>query len=176
LGQDPLLSQSTDPAALFDITQPYNMEKGRVSGWEFAWQHLFQGTPYGFTVNYTLVSGGNVEPDRADVGRQFILPGLGDSGNASVFYEDDKHTLRLALNLSAETASGFANYDQPVFVEEPNQVDFSYQLRYSENTTVFFDAMNMLEEETRPYVPHPEMLLVAQDHGPVYKLGLRTSF
>ena len=174
--QDPLLGQSTDPAALFDITQPYNMEKGRVSGWEFAWQHLFQGTPYGFTFNYTLVSGGNVEPDRADVGRQFILPGLGDSGNASVFYEDDKHTLRLALNHRAETAAGFADYDQPVFVEERNQVDFSYQFRYSENTTVFFDAMNILDEETRLYVRHPEMLFLAQDHGPVYKLGLRTSF
>lgn len=168
--------QPTDPAALFDITQPYNMEKGRVSGWEFAWQHLFQGSPYGMTFNYTLVSGGNVEPDIADVSRQFILPGLGDSGNASVFYEDDRHTLRLALNYRAETAAGFANYDQPVFVEERKQVDFSYQYRYNENTTVFFDAANILDEETRLFVRHPEMLFLAQDHGPVYKLGLRTNF
>jgi outer membrane receptor protein involved in Fe transport len=152
------------------------MEKGRVSGWEFAWQHLFQGSPYGMTFNYTLVSGGNVEPDIADVSRQFILPGLGDSGNASVFYEDDRHTLRLALNYRAETAAGFANYDQPVFVEERKQVDFSYQYRYNENTTVFFDAANILDEETRLFVRHPEMLFLAQDHGPVYKLGLRTNF
>ena len=35
----------SDPLALFDITQPVNMESGKVSGWEGSWQHFFSGTP-----------------------------------------------------------------------------------------------------------------------------------
>ena len=175
-GDGNIEGSSSDPLALFDITQPANLESGRVSGFEGAWQHFFQGTPYGFTVNYTKVSGGDVQPNLSEVGRQFTLPGFGDSGNASVFFENSKHTVRLALNYRAETASGFANYEQPVFVEARKQVDFSYQYRYSEAMTVFLDAQNILDEETRLFVRYPEMLFLAQDHGPVMRLGIRANF
>jgi len=175
-GDGNIEGSSSDPLALFDITQPVNLESGRVSGFEGAWQHFFEDTPYGFTVNYTKVSGGNVEPDLTEVGRQFTLAGFGDSGNASVFFENPRHTLRLALNYRAETASGFANYEQPVFVEERKQIDFSYQYRYSEKTTFFLDAQNITDEETRLFVRYPEMLFLAQDHGPVFKLGVRANF
>ena len=107
-GDGVINGSDSDPLALFDITQPVNMESGKVSGWEGSWQHFFSGTPFGVTMNYTKVNGGNVEPDLLTVGRQFVLPGLGDSGNASVFFENPKHTIRLALNYRAETASGFA--------------------------------------------------------------------
>jgi len=165
-----------DPLAAFDITQPFNMNNGSVSGIELNWQHLFNNTPFGMQFNYTFVSGGDVEPDADIVGDQFILPGFGDSGNLSFFYEDDRHTLRLALNYRAETAQGFANYNQPVFVEERQQYDISYQFRATENFTFFVDAMNITDEETRLYVRYPEMLFLAQDHGPVYKFGMRANF
>ena len=147
-----------------------------MSGFEGAWQHFFENTPYGFTVNYTKVNGGNVEPDLTEVGRQFTLAGFGDSGNASVFFENSQHTLRLALNYRAETASGFANYEQPVFVEERKQIDISYQYRYSDRMTVFLDAQNITDEQTRLFVRYPEMLFLAQDHGPVFKFGVRANF
>ena len=167
---------ASDPAALFDITQPFNMNKGTVSGFEVTLQHLFEGTPFGFQFNATKISGGDVSPNRNFVGEQFVLPGLGDSGNASVFYEDDKHTLRLALNYRGETAAGFANYNQPVYIDERKQIDISYQYRFNDSTTLFVDAANVTDEETRLYVRYPEMLFLAQDHGPVYKFGVRTNF
>jgi hypothetical protein len=55
-------------------------------------------------------------------------------------------------------------------------VDFSYQYRYSEAMTVFLDAQNILDEETRLFVRYPEMLFLAQDHGPVMRLGIRANF
>ena len=176
VGDGVINGSDSDPLALFDITQPVNMESGKVSGWEGSWQHFFSGTPFGVTMNYTRVNGGNVEPNLSTVGRQFVLTGLGDSGNASVFFENPKHTIRLALNYRAETASGFANYEQPVFVEARRQVDFSYQYRYDDNFTVFLDAQNILDEETRLFVRYPEMLFLAQDHGPVFRLGVRANF
>jgi TonB-dependent receptor len=168
--------QASDPLANFQITQPYNRETGKVKGYEVALQHFFDGTPYGMTFNATFISGGDVEVDRNAIGEQFILPGLGDSANLSFFYEDDVHTARIALNQRGETIAGFGNYQQPLYVEKRNQVDFSYQYRRNEKMTFFFDAMNITDETTRLYARHNEMLFLSQDHGPVYKFGFRTNF
>ncbi len=167
---------ATDPLAVVEVTEPFNMNSGVVSGIELAWQHLWYGTPYGMQFNYTFINGGDVDVDRDVIGEQFVLPGLGDSGNFSAFYEDDTHTARLAFNYRGETVAGFANYEQPLFVEARTQVDLSYQYRYGDATTFFVDASNILDESTRLYVRNEEMLFLAQDHGPVYKFGVRTSF
>lgn len=165
-----------DPLAAFDVTAPYNMNSGRVSGFEFSLQHLFEGTPFGMIFNYTYISGGDVDIDRDALGEQFILPGLGDSGNFSVFYEDERHTARLALNYRGETVAGFGNYEQPLYVETRQQIDFSYQFRLNGSTTFFLDAANINDEETRLYARYSEMLFLSQDHGPVYKFGARMNF
>ena len=167
---------ANDPLASFDVTAPYNMNSGTVSGFEVALQHLFEGTPFGIQFNYTAISGGDVDIDSSVIGEQFILPGLGDSGNFSVFYEDDKHTVRLALNYRGETVAGFGNYDQPLYVEEREQLDLSYQFRFRESTTFFLDISNINDESTRLFARHSDMLFLSQDHGPVYKLGFRSNF
>jgi TonB-dependent receptor len=164
-----------DPVALFDYTAPYNMESGSVSGIEVAWQHVFENG-FGAQFNYTWVSGGDVEVDRYQVGRQFLLPGFGDSGNFSVFFENEKHTARLALNYRGETVVGFGDYDTPLWVDEREQIDFSYQYRYNDATTFFLDAMNINDETTRLHARYPEMLFLSQQHGPVFKFGARMNF
>lgn len=167
---------ATDPLAVVEVSAPYNMNSGVVDGIELAWQHVWNDTPYGMQFNYTFINGGDVDVDTSIIGEQFVLPGLGDSGNISVFYEDDVHTLRLALNHRGDTVAGFANYDQPLFLQARSQFDISYQYRYGDATTFFLDAANITDEESRLYVRNEEMLFLAQDHGPVYKFGVRTSF
>lgn len=167
---------SGDPVAMFDVTAPYNMNSGTVSGFEFVVQHLFEGTPFGVVFNFTKISGGDVDIDRNALGEQFILPGLGDSGNLSVFFENERHTARLALNYRGETVAGFGNYEQPLYVEERQQLDFSYQFRWKESTTFFLDASNINDETTRLYARHSNMLFLSQQHGPVYKFGARINF
>ena len=167
---------ASDPAAQFTMISPYNMNSGSVSGVELSWQHLFEGSPFGFQMNYTWISGGDVDVNREELGRQFLLPGLGDSGNFSVFFENDQHTIRLALNHRGETVVGFGDYDTPLFVDERNQIDFSYQFRLNESTTFYLDAMNINDETTRLHARHEEMLFLSQQHGPVYKFGARMNF
>ena len=169
-------STSDDPLALFSLTRPMNLEKGNVSGLEVTLQHLFEGTPYGVQFNYTKITGGDVDIDRDDVEAQFILPGFGDAGNLSVFYEDDKHTFRVAANYRGETVAGFGNYEQPLYVEERLQIDATYQYRVNENTTIFLDMMNINDEKTRLHARYSEMLFLSQDHGPIYKFGFRANF
>jgi len=169
-------STSADPLAQFSVTRPMNLEEGDVSGVEFTLQHLFEGTPYGMQFNYTKVTGGDVDIDRDNVDSQFILPGFGDAGNLSVFYEDEKHTFRVAANYRGETVAGFGNYEQPLYVEERLQIDATYQYRVNENTTVFLDMMNINDETTRLHARYSEMLFLSQDHGPIYKFGFRSNF
>ena len=128
------------------------------------------------TFNATFISGGDVKVDKNAIGEQYNLPGLGDAANLSFFYEDEVHTARIALNRRGETIVGFGNYQQPLYVDERNQVDFSYQYRRNEKMTFFFDAMNITDESTRLYARHNEMLFLSQDHGPIYKFGFRSSF
>ena len=169
-------STANDPLAVFSVTRPMNLEEGDVSGLEITLQHLFEGTPYGMQFNATKVTGGDVDVDRDNVDAQFILPGFGDAGNLSVFYEDEKHTFRIAANYRGETVAGFGNYDQPLYVEARTQLDATYQYRVNENTTVFLDMMNINDETTRLHARYSEMLFLSQDHGPIYKLGFRANF
>jgi hypothetical protein len=71
---------------------------------------------------------------------------------------------------------GFGNYDTPLFVDERNQVDFSYQFRMNDTTSFFLDAMNINDETTRLHARYPEALFLSQQHGPVYKFGARLNF
>ena len=165
-----------DPTAEFILTTPYNMNSGSVSGVEIAWQHVFENAPFLTGLNYTFVDGGDVEVDRSVIVRQFLLPGLGDSGNIWVAFENDQHTARLAFNYRGETVVGFGNYDQPLFVDEREQLDFSYQYRYNDSMTFFFDAQNINDETTRLHARHEDMLFLSQQHGPVFKFGARMNF
>lgn len=167
---------STDPSAVFQITRPANKATGSVDGFEIVLQHLFADTGYGIQLNTTIVSGGDVDVDRNIIGKQFILPGLGDSSNASFFYEDDKITARVAINTRGETVAGFGNYDQPLYVMEREQLDASFSYRVNEQASIFVEGQNLNDENTRLYARHSEMLFLAQQHGPVYRVGFRYKY
>ena len=167
---------SADPLAVFEITRPLNLESGSVDGFEVVLQHLFGDSGFGTQINATLVTGGDVKIDRNKIGSQFILPGLGDSSNFSLFYENDKVTARIALNTRGETIAGFGNYNQPLYVEERNQWDLSLAYNLQEDAVVFFEVQNLNDEPTRLYARYDEMLFLSQDHGPIHRLGFRYKF
>ena len=41
---------------------------------------------------------------------------------------------------------------------------------------MFLEVSNVTDEPTCLYARFPEMLFLSQDHGPVYKFGVRTNF
>lgn len=164
-----------DPLALFDIARPQNLEEGTVDGWEIALQHQFGDTGFGFNVNATFV-GGDVKADRYATGDQFALPGFGDSANFAAFYEDDKWTATIAYNERGETFAGLEGQNHPIFIEERYQIDMTASYNVSDNFTVFAEARNITDEPVRLFVRYPEMIFLAQDHGPMYKFGVRARF
>jgi len=166
---------ATDPIAQFEVSKPFNNQSGTVDGWEIALQHQLGDTGFGFNVNATFV-GGDVGPNRYSLGDQFALPGFGDSANFAAFYEDDKWTATIAYNERGETFAGLEGQNHPIFIEERYQVDMTASYNVNDNFTLFAEARNITDEPVRLYVRYPEMIFLAQDHGPMYKFGVRARF
>lgn len=172
---DPVRARPDDPLAVFDVTTIDNAEVGNLFGWELAVQHLFGDTGWGVQANLTIVNG-DVDADRTVVNEQFALPGLSDSANLSVFYENDIISARLAYNWRDEFLTGFDQFGSPVFTEEYAPLDANVTWYARENLAVFFEAINITEEVQRVYVRYPEQFLRGNDYGARFNIGARYNF
>ncbi len=172
---DPIFARPDDPLAVFDVTTTENAEVGNLFGWEFAIQHMFSDTGWGVQANLTIVNG-DVDANRDVVGQEFALPGLSDSANLSVFYENDIVSARLAYNWRDEFLSGFDSFGSPVFTEEYAPLDLNVTWYASDQLAVFFEAINITEEVQRVYVRYPEQFLRGNEYGARFNIGARYDF
>ena len=178
LGVDPttpIRAQPGDPLAVFDVTTTDNAEVGNLFGWELAVQHMFADSNWGVQANATFVHG-DVDADRDVIDEQFALPGLSDSANLSVFYENEKVSARLAYNWRDEFLSGFDQFGAPVFTEEFAPLDLNVTWFVNNQLSVFFEALNITEEVQRVYVRYPEQFLRGNEYGARFNIGARYSF
>ena len=168
------IGDANDALAQFNITQPVNKYDGKLSGVELSLQHFFEGTPYGMQANVTKLRT-DEEADPYLVGEQRALPGFGDGANLSVFYEDEKYTARLSYNYRAESYAGEDQFN-PLFIEARGQIDFNASYVINDNAVVFVEALNIGDEGVRLFSRYEEMMFLYQDHGPIFKAGLRYKF
>ena len=117
-----------------------------------------------------------MEADVYSLGEQFALPGFGDSANLAGFYEDNTWQATIAWNYRDETYAGVEGSNNPIFLEARGQVDLTGSYKVNDNVTIFAEARNVTDEPVRLFVRHPEMIFLAQDHGPMYKFGIRANF
>jgi TonB-dependent receptor len=164
-----------DPLAIFDVTSTTNAETGILHGWEFSVQHLFGDSGFGIVANATLV-GGDVSADRDTVNQQFALPGLSDSANFTVFYENDHISTRFAYNWRDEFLAGFDAYSSPIYTESYSQLDFNFTWFATENLSVFVDGINITSETQRQYVRYEEQFLRGNQYGSRWMIGARYRF
>ena len=172
-----------DPQVSFRIGTPVNQETAVLDGWEFAIQHFFGETGFGFIANLTLVNG-DVEFDNFQVPSsgdpQFALTGLSDSYNLIGFYDLNGIQARVAYNwrdeflVSTVGVSGTPN--NPLYVEEYGQLDFNASYDFNERMTVFVEGLNVTDETTRTIDRSPAYVNFATQTGPRYNLGLRYKF
>ncbi len=171
----PISGQPGDPLAVFDVTTTTNAEVGNVYGWEVALQHMFGDTGFGLQANATFVNG-DVDADRDVVNQSFALPGLSDSANLAVFYENEAISARVAYNWRDEFLAGFDQFGAPVFTEEYKPVDLNVTWYVNNELSVFFEALNVTEEVQRTYVRYPEQFLRGNEYGARFNLGARFRF
>lgn len=175
-GNDPLNVDPLDSIAIFHLTQPVNGEAATVMGWEFAFQHDFS-SGFGLLANATLVDS-NAQLDRNDVNQKFALTGLSDSRNLIVYYEKGAVQVRFAWNQRDGFLQSLVQIQggEPTFVRRYQQLDVSASYQWTENFSLFVEGVNISNQNVFKHGRYSNQLLLAQQPGARYSLGLRGTF
>ena len=175
---DPLITIADElngTQEVYSVTRPANGESARVTGYEVAITHIWDNG-FGFTANATVVDS-SVELG-ADTDTSFALEGLGDSQNLVVFYEADNWQARLAYNnregFLRQIDNGFNG--EPINTETFGQFDISASYDINETVTVFFEGINITEEELRQNGRFANQTYSIEDNGSRFSLGVRATF
>ena len=167
---------ANDAVAVFTNTLPNNGESASVDGIELAAQHSFE-SGYGFMANATFVDS-DAQLNPADINQVFAVTGLSDSLNLVAFYESGPFQTRLAWNWRDEFVQSLTQGagNGPTIVESYHQLDISGSYDITENVSVFFEGMNLTEEFVHKRGRYANHLLLAEDSGRRWALGVRGNF
>ena len=176
-GSDPGAADASDSVAVFKNTLPNNGEDAIVDGMELGIQHTFGESGFGVMLNTTMVDS-DADLDPADVTQVFALTGLSDSMNLVGFYEQGPVQIRLAYNQRDEFVQSLtqSNGNGPTLVEDYEQWDLSASYDITDEITVFLEGINLTEEYVHKRGRYENHLLLVEDSGRRWALGLRASF
>jgi iron complex outermembrane receptor protein len=175
-GADTSAADAADGEAVFTNSLPNNGEDATVYGFELALQHTFDNG-FGMLANGTIVES-DAELDPFNLDQVFALTGLSDSYNLVAFYETDSYQIRLAYNWRDEFVQSLTQGqgDGPTIVESYQQLDVSGSYKVTDNMEVFFEGINLTEEFVHKRGRFSNHLLLVEDSGRRWALGLRGSF
>lgn len=159
----------------FTVSRPQNGETATVNGYEIALTHVFDNG-FGVTANATVVN--SDAGLTGDTTQSFALEGLGDSQNLIVFYERDAFQARVAFNNRESFLFALDNgfNGEPTTTQSYGQWDVSASYDISEHLTVFFEGINVTEEELTQVGRFPDQIYSVEDNGSRYAIGLRGTF
>ncbi|HEU5134256.1 MAG TPA: TonB-dependent receptor [Steroidobacteraceae bacterium] len=169
----------TDPLFNFRVQQPVNQNDANIHGVEFAFQHFFGESGFGFAGNYTMVDGDVGIDVAGDPGvSQFALEGLSDTANFTAMYEKYGFTARVSYNwrdefLNQASRGGFTN---PTFVDAYDELDVNISYDINDALAVSFEAINLTGEDYRTRARTEVAYWFIQELHPRYLLGMRYKF
>lgn len=167
----PTTEELNGQSEVYTVSRPSNGVDSTINGLEIAWTHVWENG-FGISLNATKVD------SDTDEGSGFAIEGLGDSQNAVVFYEKDGFQARVAFN----NREGFLRRLDNGFNGEPvntgtfGQWDISASYDINETFTVFFEGINITEEELEQYGRFETQVYNIEDNGSRYALGVRANF
>lgn len=166
----------------YNVRRPRNGETAKVKGLEVSWQHSFDALPapfdgLGVQANLTFVDS-DATLDPGNTTETFALEGLGNSQNVVVFYEKGPIQMRVAFNNRDGFMQTLANGTggDPIFVEGYHQFDVSGSYDINETFSVFFEGINITNQNTRKHGRFENQLLELSDTGARYAIGVRAKF
>jgi TonB-dependent receptor len=175
-----VIDPSTGQPAIYTVSQRVNGPDATVDGFEFAWQHVFGDTGFGFNANVTLVD--TDKPyNRNDISQSgFAVTGLADSANVVGFYDMNGFEVRVAANWRDEYLLQFGQNQntgefgaEPTFVNSSLQIDLSTSYQITDQLNVFFEALNVTNETMSTHGRFDNELLDVFAYGRRYALGAR---
>jgi iron complex outermembrane receptor protein len=175
-----VIDPSTGQPAVYTVSQRVNGPDATVDGFEFAWQHVFGDTGFGFNANVTLVD--TDKPyNRYDISQSgFAVTGLADSANFVGFYDKNGFEVRVAANWRDEYLLQFGQNQntgafgaEPTFVNASLQIDLTTSYQLTDQLNVFFEALNVTNETMSTHGRFDNQLLDVFAYGRRYALGAR---
>ncbi|WP_448556795.1 TonB-dependent receptor [Thalassotalea montiporae] len=177
----------------FLIDVPVNDDiENTFDGFEFAIQHVFGDSGFGFFANYTMVDAGDDYNTQVITGAPYdntdilgdtnddVQNGISDTANLVLFYENYGVSARLAYNWRDDYLEkvGDDTGSNPTFVEAYDQLDFniSYDTPWVEGLSVFFEGINITDEYRRKHGRNSHQVLNVTQQGARYSLGVRYNF
>jgi iron complex outermembrane recepter protein len=168
----------------FQLNEPVNLNTATIGGEEVTFNYQFTHLPkpfdgLGAAVNYTHVSSNaSINPALLATAGKFAVPGIGDSGNVSGYYEEGPWQLRLAYNWRGKYLSSIADPNeagQPTTTKAYGQLDFSGSYAIAPGLSLFLTATNLLRETIFKYQIYPNRPTYAEADGGTITLGVRGS-
>lgn len=167
----------------FHVTRPVNLNSAKVKGAEFTFNYQIQDSQsfldgFGVATNYTYASSdATISPEIIATTGKFAIPGMGNSYNASLYYQRFGLQARLAWNWRAHYLSTLANYEgYPGTTKSYGQLDFSASYQLTPHLSVFFDGTNLNGERIARYQIYKNMMNYVETNGRTYMLGVRGSW
>ncbi|MDB5703644.1 MAG: TonB-dependent receptor [Sphingomonas bacterium] len=172
-------ANSTDPLYQFQVTRPINNKDAKIWGVEIAGQYFLGNTGIGVSAAYTMVRGDvgfNIGASPSE--DQFALLGLSDTFNATLIYDKNGLSARLAYNWRDKFLSGINRQGSrnPEFTAPFGQLDMNISYDVTKNISVTLEGINLLEESVRTYARDKTELWYAQELDRRFMLGARFKF
>ena len=168
--------------AYFNVNQANNLTKTNVQGLELSFQHSFSYLPsllsnFGVQINGVWV---DIEDEfqQDNFTDAITLPGLSDSKNLILYYEDAVFEVKLAFSTRGEYFSQYSTSEslEPEFVEKYKQLDLRMSYYLNKKTQVFIDGINLTGEVVKVRGRYENQFLHYQDAGRRFNLGIMTKF
>ena len=173
----------TPTSVTFSVRRPRNAESANVRGIELNAVHTFDYLPspldgFGVALNATFVNS-NAEFDQATTATSFALEGLGNSYNATAFYEKGGFSARVAWNRRGRFLEALVTPGQggdPVFRRAYDQVDMRASYDVTEFAQIFVEGTNVFNARNITTGRFDNQVLDYVDTGARYGAGVRVSF
>lgn len=169
--------------ATFQVRRPRNADTANVRGVEINGNVAFDflkgwASGFGVAANVTFVDT-NAVYDPSQTAQSFALEGLGNSWNVTGYYEYGRISARLAYNKRGRFLEYLVTPGQgsdPVFRRGFGQLDVRASYQALKNVQVFFEGINVLDEQNVQTGRFDNQVLTVSRTGARYALGVRADF
>ena len=175
-----VIDPTTGAPAIFTVSTNVNGPTANVYGVEFAIQHVFGESGFGFQANATLVGTNKpYDPNNLSISG-FAVTGLADSANLVLFYEKGGFQARIAGNWRDVYLDHFSQQQnnsmfgsEPTFVNGNTQIDFTTSYDITPQMNVYFAGINLTDSTYGTRGRFSEQLLDVVDYGRRFTFGFR---
>ncbi|MCP5412467.1 MAG: TonB-dependent receptor [Alphaproteobacteria bacterium] len=178
-----VIDPNTGLPALFTVSTNVNGPAANIYGAEFAVQHVFGESGFGFQANATLVGTNKPYNPQNLAVSGFAVTGLANSANLVAFYDRNGFQARIAANWRDEYLDHFGQQQgnsrfgtEPTFVNASTQIDFSTSYDITPSLYVYFSAQNLNDATFSTHGRFSEQLLDMVDYGRRFTLGVHFKY